>query len=136
MNEQLVPKCTNNAYQVTVRCDDKQIQFNLVDRVMNFELADGPYFYMARRPGDEGSIISEWLANAVVTLNGDTIAIHGQLAGLELEHRLCLPSDRSILEEQITLRNPTKAGTLTISLRLAPWSTQVVEVHPLKVTGT
>ena len=34
MNEQLVPKCTNNAYQVTVRCDDKQIQFNLVDRVM------------------------------------------------------------------------------------------------------
>jgi len=53
MNEQLVPKCTNNAYQVTVRCDDKQIQFNLVDRVMNFELADGPYFYMARRPGDE-----------------------------------------------------------------------------------
>jgi hypothetical protein len=53
--------------------------------------------------------VYEGLVGPRVDVDGDTMTIRGGLAGLGLEHRLRLPHDRMLLEEQISLVNDTGA---------------------------
>ena len=107
MPEPSVHELRNSTYHVAVRREGDQIHVRLHDRKTDFDFADGTYVYRAVCPGDEGSIISEYLWDSRIRVEGDTINISGKLAGLDLEHRLWLPSDRPLLEERITLRNGT-----------------------------
>lgn len=101
-------KLTNNAYQLTVTIEDKEICIRLKDLAMDFEIASGAYIYRASRSHDEGSILAKWLKDAAVETSDSEIKITGMLAGLKLEHTLKLSNDHAVLVEQIILHNPTE----------------------------
>jgi len=98
---------TNNAYQLTVLMLDRAVHVRLRDMATNFELADGPYVYTASRASAEGSLIARWLKDVNIEVKENAIEISGSLAGLTLRHVLTLPGDDAIMEERITLLNPT-----------------------------
>ncbi|MFH1007647.1 MAG: alpha/beta hydrolase [Candidatus Latescibacterota bacterium] len=99
---------TNDAYQLTVTPGDREVHFRLRDLAMDFDLVDGPYIYRASVPCEAGTITAKWLSDVTLEVGGETLRITGMLAGLEVAHILQLPGDRGLLEERITLHNPTE----------------------------
>jgi hypothetical protein len=96
----------NDAYHLTVRPEGKEIHLSLRDQAMGCDVAAGPYIYRVVRPGEEGSVVSEWLAEPTIMVAGDTLTITGKIAGLELTQTFRLPAHKPYLEEEISLHNP------------------------------
>ncbi len=99
-------QAANDAYTATIWLHDGQVVIQLHDKRLDYAIADGPYVYRAARAVGDGLAVSTRLVGAAVRLDGDTIVITGQLAGLELQQRLTLPAGKPILEERLRLRNP------------------------------
>jgi hypothetical protein len=97
----------NNAYQLTVTTVDREINIRLKDLAMAFDLADSAYIYRASRLCEEGFIVAKCLNDVNVEVSGEVMKITGAFLGLKVEHVLKLPVGRAVMEERITLRNPT-----------------------------
>jgi hypothetical protein len=99
----------NQAYRLEITLAGGQVHARLLDKISNAAVADGPYLYRAER--EEHSIAKKYpaLENARAAVEGDKIVIRGELAGLELEHTFCLPVDRPIMEEYLTVKNAQPA---------------------------
>ncbi len=103
----------NDAYRLTARRDGRQIHIRLHDRSAGFDFADAPYLYRAVRPTPTGARVHESLEAPSLSVAGDTLTIAGELAGLEIRHRLTASTERPVLEERVTLHNP---GSTAITL--------------------
>ncbi|MFQ6043339.1 MAG: hypothetical protein ACE5PV_21000 [Candidatus Poribacteria bacterium] len=97
----------NEAYKLIVTTGDREVNIHLKDLAMAFDLADSAYIYRASRACEEGSIVAKWLNDVKVEVSGEVMKLTGALLGLKVEHVLKLPVARAIMEERITLRNPT-----------------------------
>ncbi|MBM4165111.1 MAG: hypothetical protein FJ222_11825 [Lentisphaerae bacterium] len=95
----------NAAFHVSVVAEKDGVQASLEDLASRWKLADGPYLYQAMRVDEKGK--TNTLENATVSSGDGKVIIRGQLAGLEVEHTLLLPSDRPVMEERIVVRNKT-----------------------------
>ena len=97
----------NAAYRLEATAADESVNVSLLDKTMNLRIADGPCLYRAERQQGATKQKAAGLTNAKIAVAGDTLTIHGELAGLEVEHTFTLPADRPILEERILLHNKT-----------------------------
>jgi len=107
VSEKSEMELSNEAYCMTIGRHDRKITVRLFDKAMECDVAEAPYAYRASVVQDEGTMVFEGLADPSVEADGDRAVIRGKLAGLDVEHRLRLPSDKPILEERITLSNRT-----------------------------
>jgi hypothetical protein len=99
----------NAAYRLEITLAGDDVRAVLFDKTLNLTLANGPYLYRAERQRDGIIESSSGLAKASIVVTDGKLTVHGELAGAEIEHTLTLPTDRSIMEEQIVVRNHTNA---------------------------
>lgn len=100
---------SNTAYQLAVSQDGDQVRVRFQDKLLGLRLADGPYFYSARRTEGRNSETFRGLQDVNITGSAGVLVIRGKLAGLDVEHRFALSTNGTFLEEQILLRNHTDA---------------------------
>ena len=98
----------NQAYRLIVACaEDGEVTATLEDLLLGLRVAEGPYLYRAERSGREGPQRFNKLSRPVLAVQGDTLIVRGELAGLAVEHRFDLPPGKRLMEERIVLRNET-----------------------------
>ncbi|MBI4326731.1 MAG: hypothetical protein HY674_15920, partial [Chloroflexi bacterium] len=97
----------NPSYRLVVATAGDQLRAILQDKLTGRVVADGPMLHRAEQRRADVTLIHPQLENPSVTTNGNTLAIRGALAGLDLEHTFALSPQRPILEEGIVLRNRT-----------------------------
>lgn len=97
----------NAGYRLVVETAADQVTISLDDKRMGLRVADGAYVYRAQRRND--AAICPALTDVTVTTDGARLTIRGKLAGLDVEHRFELPTDRPIMEERIAIHNRTDA---------------------------
>ena len=97
----------NAAYQLKVWSAEDEVRVHLIDKMMGFSPAEGPYYYSAVIPQGAGATVYRGLAQPTVTTDGGQIMVRGKLGPIDVVHALSLPADRSCLEETFTLHNPT-----------------------------
>jgi len=110
-NLSLRPACVieNAGYRLTVSVAGGHVEATLDDKTAGFRPTDGECLYQVERLNRRGGIEHYHLQHPVVTKKNGAIVIDGNLAGLLLQQTFTMPSDRSIMEERIVLRNPTKS---------------------------
>ena len=107
MNDNPPTLLENAAYQLMVRQTEDEVHIQLIDKLMGFSLAEGPYYYSAVLPLEDGVVVRRRLAKPTVTLDDAQLTVRGMLGPLDVVHTLSLPNDRACLEESFTLHNPT-----------------------------
>lgn len=101
-------KLKNNAYEITASLQDRQVNLQIQDLAIGFEIADH-YVYRATRMEGNRQVLYPVLENPAVEIRGESLVVRGQLAGLDLEQTLVLAQDRPFLEEFLVLTNSTSA---------------------------
>jgi len=96
----------NAAYRLSVLVEAGEVQLQLRDKTMDFDLAAGPVLYRAARRVEGGTLVARRLEKTALAAEGDALRISGALGGLRLEHTLRLPSDSPVLEERVVVHNP------------------------------
>ena len=123
----------NDGFRLTARLDGRQIHIRLHDRASDFDIADSPYLYRAVRPAETGAHVHEALEAPSLSLVGDTLTITGELAGLDVRHRLTASTERPVLEERVTLHNRGNAAVtldqITLGMR-RPVANAIGQVLP------
>jgi hypothetical protein len=102
----------NQAYRLKISLSRGQVLAKLHDKALDTQVADGPLVYRAART--KNGIVRNYstLENAQVAIEGDSIAIRGQLAGLNVEQMFVLPTDRPVMEEFTAITNPASASAV------------------------
>jgi hypothetical protein len=101
----------NRAYHISVSLVDDHISFQILDRAMNFILAD-QYGYRATRVEHDHLSLFHGLRNPTIESSGECLILRGTLAGLDLEHTFTLPAGKPILQERLALSNTTSGEIL------------------------
>jgi len=101
---------TNEAYRLEVQLSGRDVLVNLRDLAMDADLCDGPCIYRASRTQAEGTLTSSWLVEATVQVEGQSVRVRGRLAGVTVEHRFTLPSEKAFLSRNAS-RCTTRATT-------------------------
>ena len=104
----------NAAFRLVARAADGGVDLRLQDQATGFEVANGPYRHMVVEEREHGLVAVEGLQDMALKIERGALVATGRLGPLEVVHRLCLPSDRALLEERITLKN---VSARTIALR-------------------
>ena len=104
----------NAAFRLVARAADGGVDLRLQDQATGFEVANGPYRHMVVEEREHGLVAVEGLKDVALKIERHALVATGRLGTLEVVHRLCLPSDRALLEERITLKN---VSARTIVLR-------------------
>jgi hypothetical protein len=105
---------SNAAYQLVVSSEQGQVLVRFEDKLLNLNLASGPYFYSAQKSNGQKLENFRGLQDVDITGSASTLVIRGKLAGLDLEHHFALSSQGAFLEEAIVLRNNTE-GLIALS---------------------
>jgi hypothetical protein len=115
----------NAAYRLAVQVAKDEVRVTLDDKQSGLRLAEGPYFYQAKRfATDDVVAIYRGLTGVSVDLAGSRLTIRGKIAGLDVEQVFEAPADRPILEERFLVHNRTD-----VRVRLADF--QAAFVRPL-----
>jgi hypothetical protein len=109
-----VRELANAAYQLDVSLAQGQVRVRLEDKILDLCLAQGPYYYSARKSDGQKVETFRGLEDVKISGSGGTLVIRGKLAGLDLEDRFALFPNRPLLEERILVQNHTD-GLIALS---------------------
>ena len=98
---------SNEAFEIAVRIDDGRVALRLHATTMEFDVADSAYKYVVALETQDGLVVVDPLGDANIAVEPDTLVVSGSLGPLRVVHRLQLIPNRPMLEEGITLSNPT-----------------------------
>lgn len=84
-----------------------EVTATLEDKLTGLRVADGPLRHRAERQSGDVALVFPQLENPSVAVQGETLTLRGQLAGLDVEHTFVLPATQPRMEERIVLRNAT-----------------------------
>jgi len=104
-------KLSNSAFRLEVTINESEVHVVLEEKQIPMLLSEGNYIYRAQVSGFEDTIFT--LQDPAVTVSGQDLTIHGEMAGLDIEHNFHLPADKLFFEEHIVLHNQ---GNMRISL--------------------
>ena len=97
----------NGAYRLGIGVGAGEVTATLEDKLTGLRVADGPLRHRAERQSGDVALVFPQLENPSVAVQGETLTLRGQLAGLDVEHTFVLPATQPRMEERIVLRNAT-----------------------------